>query len=140
MAYLSSLTYQNEPSYNWNNSRYATQLLNLCLVKYVKPHLLRSFICICLFLTGNGLGIRVVGGKEVPRSNGEIGAYVAKVLPGGAAEQTGKILEGNLFFSFSIVNFGLAKTNCLGNCPNLIQLVQVEQLPGGRGATRIVFQ
>ena len=44
--------------------------------------------------TGNGLGIRVVGGKEVPGSNGEIGAYVAKVLPGGAAEQTGKIVEG----------------------------------------------
>uniref|UniRef100_A0A3Q2W6Q2 Protein piccolo n=1 Tax=Haplochromis burtoni TaxID=8153 RepID=A0A3Q2W6Q2_HAPBU len=41
----------------------------------------------------NGLGIRVVGGKEVPGSNGDIGAYVAKVLPGGAAEQTGKILE-----------------------------------------------
>ncbi|XP_078098770.1 protein piccolo [Sander vitreus] len=45
-------------------------------------------------VSGNGLGIRVVGGKEVPSSNGDIGAYVAKVLPGGAAEQTGKILEG----------------------------------------------
>ncbi|KAI4802809.1 hypothetical protein KUCAC02_006383, partial [Chaenocephalus aceratus] len=45
-------------------------------------------------VSGNGLGIRVVGGKEVPASNGDIGAYVAKVLPGGAAEQTGKILEG----------------------------------------------
>ncbi|KAM4711651.1 protein piccolo isoform 6-T6 [Anableps anableps] len=45
-------------------------------------------------VTGNGLGIRVVGGKDVPGGNGDIGAYVAKVLPGGAAEQTGKILEG----------------------------------------------
>ncbi|XP_014837893.1 PREDICTED: protein piccolo isoform X4 [Poecilia mexicana] len=45
-------------------------------------------------VTGNGLGIRIVGGKEVPGGNGDIGAYVAKVLPGGAAEQTGKILEG----------------------------------------------
>ncbi|XP_008281719.1 protein piccolo [Stegastes partitus] len=45
-------------------------------------------------VSGNGLGIRVVGGKEVPGSNGDIGAYVAKVLPGGAAEQTGKVLEG----------------------------------------------
>ncbi|XP_059361033.1 protein piccolo [Carassius carassius] len=45
-------------------------------------------------VSGNGLGIRVVGGKEVPDSNGDIGAYVAKVLPGGAAEQTGKIVEG----------------------------------------------
>lgn len=62
-----------------------------------------------MLLTGNGLGIRVVGGKEVPRSNGEIGAYVAKVLPGGAAEQTGKILEGNLLLFFFIMNFGLAQ-------------------------------
>ncbi|XP_042577799.1 protein piccolo-like isoform X6 [Cyprinus carpio] len=45
-------------------------------------------------VSGNGLGIRVVGGKEVPCSNGDIGAYVAKVLPGGAAEQMGKIVEG----------------------------------------------
>uniref|UniRef100_A0A672JR55 Protein piccolo n=1 Tax=Sinocyclocheilus grahami TaxID=75366 RepID=A0A672JR55_SINGR len=45
-------------------------------------------------VSGNGLGIRVVGGKEVPGSNGDIGAYVAKVLPGGAAEQMGKIVEG----------------------------------------------
>ncbi|KAG5267993.1 hypothetical protein AALO_G00228240 [Alosa alosa] len=45
-------------------------------------------------VSGNGLGIRVVGGKDVPGANGEIGAYVAKVLPGGAAEQTGKIVEG----------------------------------------------
>ncbi|XP_016298557.1 protein piccolo-like [Sinocyclocheilus anshuiensis] len=45
-------------------------------------------------VSGNGLGIRVVGGKEVPGSNGHIGAYVAKVLPGGAAEQTRKIVEG----------------------------------------------
>ncbi|MEQ2220201.1 hypothetical protein ILYODFUR_002948, partial [Ilyodon furcidens] len=45
-------------------------------------------------VTGNGLGIRVVGGKEVPGGNGDIGAYVAKVLPAGAAEQTGTIREG----------------------------------------------
>ncbi|KAM9401767.1 protein piccolo isoform 5-T5 [Salvelinus alpinus] len=45
-------------------------------------------------VSGNGLGIRVVGGKEVPGTNGDIGAYVAKVLPGGVAQQTGKILEG----------------------------------------------
>lgn len=58
-------------------------------------------MCLFFSLTGNGLGIRVVGGKEVPGSNGEIGAYVAKVLPGGAAEQTGKILEGNFYLEFS---------------------------------------
>lgn len=45
-------------------------------------------------ITGNGLGIRVVGGKEIPGSMGEIGAYIAKILPGGNAEQTGKLIEG----------------------------------------------
>lgn len=47
-----------------------------------------------IFLSGNGLGIRVVGGKEIPGSRGEIGAYIAKVIPGGVAEQTGKVVEG----------------------------------------------
>ncbi|XP_061533748.1 protein piccolo isoform X5 [Phycodurus eques] len=45
-------------------------------------------------VSGNGLGIRVVGGKEIPGSRGEIGAYVARVVPGGVAEQTGKVIEG----------------------------------------------
>ncbi|NWT90175.1 PCLO protein, partial [Lanius ludovicianus] len=45
-------------------------------------------------VSGNGLGIRVVGGKEIPGSSGEIGAYIAKILPGGNAEQTGKLMEG----------------------------------------------
>lgn len=54
------------------------------------------FIPSCLFLliAGNGLGIRVVGGKEIPGNSGEIGAYIAKILPGGSAEQTGKLMEG----------------------------------------------
>ncbi|KAM9753928.1 uncharacterized protein pclob isoform 7-T7 [Menidia menidia] len=45
-------------------------------------------------ISGNGLGIRVVGGKEIPGTRGEIGAYIAKVNPGGVAEQTGKVMEG----------------------------------------------
>ncbi|OPJ77813.1 protein piccolo isoform B [Patagioenas fasciata monilis] len=45
-------------------------------------------------VSGNGLGIRVVGGKEIPGSSGEIGAYIAKILPGGNAELTGKLIEG----------------------------------------------
>lgn len=36
----------------------------------------------------------MVGGKEIPGSRGEIGAYIAKVIPGGVAEQTGKVVEG----------------------------------------------
>ncbi|XP_028970716.2 protein piccolo isoform X4 [Esox lucius] len=45
-------------------------------------------------VSGNGLGIRLVGGKEIPGSRGEIGAYIAKVTPGGVAEQTAKVVEG----------------------------------------------
>uniref|UniRef100_A0A452QZM9 Protein piccolo n=1 Tax=Ursus americanus TaxID=9643 RepID=A0A452QZM9_URSAM len=45
-------------------------------------------------VSGNGLGIRIVGGKEIPGHSGEIGAYIAKILPGGSAEQTGKLIEG----------------------------------------------
>uniref|UniRef100_A0A3Q3IV38 Protein piccolo n=1 Tax=Monopterus albus TaxID=43700 RepID=A0A3Q3IV38_MONAL len=45
-------------------------------------------------VSGNGLGIRVVGGKEIPGSRGEIGAYIAKVIPGGVAEQAGRVAEG----------------------------------------------
>jgi len=47
-----------------------------------------------IFPSGNGLGIRVVGGKEIPGSRGQIGAYIAKVIPGGVAEQTGQVVEG----------------------------------------------
>lgn len=36
----------------------------------------------------------MVGGKEIPGSRRDIGAYIAKVIPGGVAEQTGKVLEG----------------------------------------------
>ncbi|XP_063304257.1 protein piccolo isoform X3 [Pelobates fuscus] len=45
-------------------------------------------------VSGNGFGIRVVGGKEIPESYGEIGAYIAKILPGGSAEHSGKLTEG----------------------------------------------
>lgn len=47
---------------------------------------------------GNGLGIRVVGGKLIPGGRGEIGAYIAKVIPGGTAEQTGRVVEGKVLF------------------------------------------
>ncbi|KAM9311751.1 protein piccolo [Gastrophryne carolinensis] len=45
-------------------------------------------------VSGNGFGMRIVGGKEIPGSQGEIGAYIAKILPGGSAEQTGRLSEG----------------------------------------------
>lgn len=57
---------------------------------------LRSLLCKLIFdfPAGNGLGIRVVGGKEIPGRQRECGAYIAKVFPGGVAEQTGKVVEG----------------------------------------------
>ncbi|KAM4748912.1 protein piccolo [Rhinophrynus dorsalis] len=45
-------------------------------------------------VSGNGFGIRIVGGKEIPGNHVEIGAYIAKILPGGSAELTGKLTEG----------------------------------------------
>lgn len=36
----------------------------------------------------------MVGGKEIPGTDTDIGAYIAKVTPGGQAEQTGKVVEG----------------------------------------------
>nr|XP_055029686.1 LOW QUALITY PROTEIN: protein piccolo-like [Misgurnus anguillicaudatus] len=45
-------------------------------------------------VSGSGLGIRVVGGKEIPGTNREIGAYIARVSAGGSAEQSGKLVEG----------------------------------------------
>lgn len=57
---------------------------------------LQSLLCQLIFdfPAGNGLGIRVVGGKEIPGRQRECGAYIAKVFPGGVAEQTGKVVEG----------------------------------------------
>nr|XP_042904214.1 protein piccolo isoform X2 [Parasteatoda tepidariorum] len=46
-------------------------------------------------VSGNGLGMKVVGGKEVPGSNGMIGAYVAKIFPGGVVETLGEVKEGD---------------------------------------------
>ncbi|XP_031754890.1 protein piccolo isoform X2 [Xenopus tropicalis] len=45
-------------------------------------------------VSGNGFGIRVVGGKEIPGNPGGTGAYIAKILPGGDAEHTGRLTEG----------------------------------------------
>ncbi|XP_035380869.1 protein piccolo isoform X2 [Electrophorus electricus] len=60
-------------------------------------------------VSGSGFGIRVVGGKEIPGTNGEIGAYIAKVLPGGTAEHTGKIVEGMQVLEWSGIPL-IAKT------------------------------
>lgn len=46
--------------------------------------------------SGGGFGIHVVGGKEIPGTNGEIGAYIANLAPAGTAELSGKVIEGKI--------------------------------------------
>lgn len=45
---------------------------------------------------GNGVGMRVVGGKELPDSTGMLAAYVARIFPGGLVEHIGGICEGDI--------------------------------------------
>lgn len=60
--------------------------------------------------TGGGFGIRVVGGKEIPGTNGEIGAYIANLAPAGTAELSGKVVEGKALYC----NFVRIFTHCCG--------------------------
>ena len=44
---------------------------------------------------GNGIGMKIVGGKAIPGTDGEVGAYVATIYPGGVADQLhGELQEG----------------------------------------------
>ena len=40
--------------------------------------------------------MKVVGGKEIPGTNGRLGAYIAKIIPGGVVATLGELKEGNL--------------------------------------------
>lgn len=51
----------------------------------------------------------MVGGKEIPGCHGEIGAYIAKVTPGGVAEQTGKVVEGKCVCTCTCVRYKSSK-------------------------------
>ena len=45
--------------------------------------------------SGNGIGLKIIGGKEIPGTDGQIGAYVAAIYPGGVADQLhGELQEG----------------------------------------------
>lgn len=39
--------------------------------------------------------MRVIGGKPIPNTSGMIGAFVAKILPGGVVDTLGEVREGN---------------------------------------------
>ncbi|ODN05625.1 Protein piccolo [Orchesella cincta] len=45
---------------------------------------------------GNGVGMRIVGGKELADSGGKLAAYVARIFPGGLVEHIGGIHEGDV--------------------------------------------
>ena len=48
-------------------------------------------------VAGMGVGMKIVGGKEIPDSNGRIAAYVAKIYAGGITETLGDVQEGPQF-------------------------------------------
>jgi hypothetical protein len=38
--------------------------------------------------------MRVIGGKEIPGTGGQLGAFVTRIYPGGVVETLGEIKEG----------------------------------------------
>ncbi len=43
--------------------------------------------------------MRVIGGKDIPGTGGVLGAFVARIYPGGVADRAGDIREG-IYFLF----------------------------------------
>ncbi|XP_069941796.1 regulating synaptic membrane exocytosis protein 1-like [Cherax quadricarinatus] len=52
-------------------------------------------------ISGNGLGMKVVGGKEIPGTRGRLGAYIARIHPGGVADALGQLKEGDLVLEWN---------------------------------------
>jgi protein piccolo len=48
-------------------------------------------------IESNGIGVKLVGGKEIPGSN-LLAAYVSKIFPGSLADTIEDINEGNSLF------------------------------------------
>lgn len=56
-----------------------------------------NFIFFLSFKAGNGIGMKIVGGKTV-KGTTESGAFVTAIFPGGVADQLhGELKEGNHF-------------------------------------------
>ncbi|XP_022236530.1 protein piccolo-like, partial [Limulus polyphemus] len=51
--------------------------------------------------SGNGLGMKIAGGREIPGSNGMIGAFIVEVSPGGVVETLGEVQEGDLVLEWN---------------------------------------
>ncbi|XP_071524379.1 protein piccolo-like [Panulirus ornatus] len=52
-------------------------------------------------ISGNGLGMKVVGGKDIPGTRGRLGAYIARLHPGGVAAALGQLKEGDLLLEWN---------------------------------------
>ncbi|XP_076363594.1 uncharacterized protein LOC143253493 isoform X2 [Tachypleus tridentatus] len=51
--------------------------------------------------SGNGLGMKIAGGREIPGSNGMIGAFIVEVSPGGIVETLGEVQKGDLILEWN---------------------------------------
>lgn len=52
-------------------------------------------VLVILLVTENGIGLKIIGGKLLPWSEDELGAYVAAIYPGSVADQLhGELNEG----------------------------------------------
>lgn len=40
--------------------------------------------------------MKVIGGKILPNTDGVLGAYIAKIYPGGVVDTLGEVKEGSL--------------------------------------------
>ncbi|XP_022254252.1 uncharacterized protein LOC111088429 isoform X2 [Limulus polyphemus] len=47
------------------------------------------------FVKGNGFGLEIIGGKEIPDNNGMTGAYIAKIYPSVMVDTLGEVAEGD---------------------------------------------
>ena len=48
-----------------------------------------------MMLLGNGIGMKIVGGRSLAEAEGQMGAFVAVIYPGGVADQLhGEVQEG----------------------------------------------
>ena len=45
--------------------------------------------------------MKVVGGKEIPGNRGRLGAYIAKIKPGGVVASLGELHEGDLVLEWN---------------------------------------
>ncbi|XP_047739944.1 uncharacterized protein LOC125178991 [Hyalella azteca] len=50
---------------------------------------------------GNGLGMKVLGGKEIPGSKGRVCGFVSKILPSGVVDKLREVHEGDLVLEWN---------------------------------------